>query len=155
MTPKPLMNYWNSEWQSAEGIELLDVVNPATQELLGRVPLSPAGVVGSAVEAAQAALPAWRQTPPEDRAQYLYRMKSMLDANQEELARLITLECGKTLEESRGEMRRAIENVEVACGIPTLMQGVSPRISPRASTRSCCASRWAYARSSPPSTSRG
>ena len=124
MTPKPLMNYWNCEWQSAEGAELLDVVNPATQELLGRVPLSPAGVVGSAVEAAQAALPAWRQTPPADRAQYLYRMKGLLEAHREELSRLITMECGKTLDESRGEIRRAIENVEVACGIPTLMQGV-------------------------------
>ena len=131
MTPEKLMNYWNSQWQRLEGVELLDVINPATQELLGRVPLSQADAVNQAVEAAQAALPGWRQTPPADRAQYLYRMKSLLEEHREELSRLITMECGKSLEESRGEILRSIENVEVACGIPTMMQGViSENIAP-------------------------
>ncbi len=131
MTPEKLMNYWNSQWQRLEGAELLDVINPATQELLGRVPLSQADAVNQAVEAAQAALPGWRQTPPADRAQYLYRMKSLLEEHREELSRLITMECGKSLDESRGEILRSIENVEVACGIPTMMQGViSENIAP-------------------------
>ena len=65
----------------------------------------------------------WRRTPAVDRVQFLFKLKYLLDENFEELSRTITLENGKTLGESRGEMRRAIENVEVACGIPILMQG--------------------------------
>jgi malonate-semialdehyde dehydrogenase (acetylating)/methylmalonate-semialdehyde dehydrogenase len=131
MTDNIMMNYWNSAWQRIEGTELLEVLNPATQDVLGRVPLSRAADIGPAVESAQAALPAWRQTPPADRAQYLYRMKGLLEQHREELSRLITMECGKTLDESRGEILRSIENVEVACGIPTLMQGViSENIAP-------------------------
>ena len=66
---------------------------------------------------------AWRRTPPEDRIQYLFKLKQLLEDHVEELARICTQENGKTLAESRAELRRAIENVEVACGIPTLMQG--------------------------------
>lgn len=131
MLPDIMLNYWNGEWHRAEGVELLDVLNPATQERLGKVPLSTAEDVAKAAEAAQAAMPAWRRVPPNDRAQFLYRMKGLLEAHTEELARLITMECGKTLDESRGEILRAIENVEVACGIPTLMQGtISEDIAP-------------------------
>jgi malonate-semialdehyde dehydrogenase (acetylating) / methylmalonate-semialdehyde dehydrogenase len=131
MSADLLRNYYNGEWQSADGVEQLDVLNPATQEVLGRVPLSKADSVGKAAEAAQAALRGWRETPPNDRAQYLYRMKALLEAHQEELSRLITMECGKTYEESRGEILRSIENVEVACGIPTLMRGaISEDIAP-------------------------
>src|SRR5207302_9176352 len=72
---------------------------------------------------AAAAFPAWRQTPPQDRIQYLFRFRQALETHFGELARLTTMENGKTLAESRAEMRRAVENVEVACGIPTLMQG--------------------------------
>jgi len=119
-----LKNYWNGEWQETDGLEHLDVLNPASQEVLAQVPLSKPDSVGKAAEAAQTALREWRQTPPNDRAQYLFHMKALLEAHREELSRLITIECGKTLEESRGEILRSIENVEVACGIPTLMQGV-------------------------------
>jgi malonate-semialdehyde dehydrogenase (acetylating)/methylmalonate-semialdehyde dehydrogenase len=126
-----MMNYWNGEWHGAAGSDLLDVLNPATQEVLAEVPLSRADAVVKAAEAAQAALPDWRGMPPNDRAQYLYHMKRLLEAHRDELARLITLECGKTLDESRGEILRAIENVEVACGIPTLLQGkISEDIAP-------------------------
>ena len=98
---------------------------------MGRVPISGAADLAAAAEAAQAALPAWRRTPPGDRVQYLFAMKRLLEEHLDELARTITLECGKTLDESRGEIRRAIENVEVACGIPILMQGtVSEDIAP-------------------------
>ena len=131
MQPNILLNYWNGAWQEQEGNELLEVINPATQDILGRVPLSNADAIERAVESAQHALAGWRRVPPADRVQYLYRMKTLLEAHREELARLITLECGKTLEESRGEILRATENVEVACGIPTLMQGyISEDIAP-------------------------
>lgn len=73
--------------------------------------------------AAHAALDDWRRTPPTDRVQFLFKLKYALEGCFEELSRLITQENGKTLGEARGEMRRAIENVEVACGIPTLIQG--------------------------------
>jgi malonate-semialdehyde dehydrogenase (acetylating)/methylmalonate-semialdehyde dehydrogenase len=101
----------------------LEVLNPATAEVLGRVPLGSAAEVAQAAEAAGRAFPAWRRTPALERVQHLFRLKPLLEASLDELSRSITLECGKTLEESRAEMRRAIENVEIACGIPQLMQG--------------------------------
>ena len=76
-----------------------------------------------AIEAAQEAFPAWRETPPVARARCLFRLKELLEENFEELSRMQTQEHGKTIDESRGETRRGIENVEVACGIPTLMMG--------------------------------
>jgi malonate-semialdehyde dehydrogenase (acetylating)/methylmalonate-semialdehyde dehydrogenase len=116
-------NYINGSWQRAETAETQAVLNPASQDVLAIVPLSGAGEVDRAVQAAQAAFPAWRDTPPNERAQYLYKMKRVLEDNLEAIARQITLECGKTLDEARGEMQRAIENVEVACGAPSLLQG--------------------------------
>ena len=122
-TVKTLHNYFNGDWHSPAGAEYQEVVNPATGETLARVPLSSPAETAKAVEAAAAAFPAWRHTPAEDRIQYLFRLKALLDAHIDELSRIITLENGKTFKESKGEMKRAIENVEVACGIPTLMQG--------------------------------
>src|SRR4051794_21790562 len=118
-----VLNYVNGAWVPATAAEVADIVNPATGELLAQVPLSNAADVGAAVEAAQAAFPGWRRTPPEDRGQYLFKLKNLLEDDFEEIARVITTENGKTLAESRAELRRGIENVEVACGIPTLMQG--------------------------------
>ena len=69
------------------------------------------------------AFPAWRRTPPGERIQYLFKLKNLLEEHLDEIARLITLENGKTLAEAKAEMRRGIENVEVACGIPMMMQG--------------------------------
>lgn len=119
-----LYNYIAGEWHKPEGVEMLEVFNPATQELLARTPLSGRDEVAQAAQAAQVALPGWRRTPPTERVQYLFALKGLLEKHLEEIACTITMECGKTLEEARAEMRRAIENVEVACGIPTLMQGV-------------------------------
>ena len=121
----PLQNYINSEWQKSEAAELIDVTNPATGEALAQVPLSPAEEVHRAATAAAEALHEWRRTPPVQRVQYLFTLKNLLEENLDDIARTITLECGKTLDEAKGEMRRAIENVEVACGIPTLMQGTN------------------------------
>ena len=121
----PLPNYVNNTWQKSEAAELLDVTNPATGEVLTQVPLSPAEEVHQAVTAAADALHEWRRTPPVQRVQCLFALKNLLEENLDDIARTITLECGKTLDEAKGEMRRAIENVEVACGIPTLMQGTN------------------------------
>jgi malonate-semialdehyde dehydrogenase (acetylating)/methylmalonate-semialdehyde dehydrogenase len=118
-----VLNYIGGQWQPSSASEYLDVVNPATMELLGKVPLSPANEVNEAAQAAAEAFPEWRSTPAPDRIQYLFKLKHLLDENFEDLSRTITMECGKTIGESRGEMRRAIENVEVACGIPMLMLG--------------------------------
>lgn len=124
-TGAQLPNYIGGQWRPAATSEHLAVVNPATAETLAQVPLSGGADVALAAEAAAAAFPEWRRTPPEERVQYLFQLKRLLEEHWEEIARLLTVENGKTLAESRGEVRRAIENVEVACGIPTLMQGYS------------------------------
>jgi len=119
----PLPNYINGEWCISQANEFLDVVNPATTEVLTQVPLSPKSDVEAAAKAAAEAFTQWRRVPPSDRVQYLFKLKFLLEDHIEELSRTITLECGKTFAESKAEWRRAIENVEVACGIPMLMQG--------------------------------
>src|SRR5881227_2948131 len=118
-----LENYVNGAWRRATASEFADVTNPASAELLARTPLSSPADVDAAVEAASAAFPAWRRTPPGERIQYLFKLRNLLEENLEELSRIITTENGKTFAESKAEMRRAIENVEVACGIPMMMQG--------------------------------
>jgi malonate-semialdehyde dehydrogenase (acetylating) / methylmalonate-semialdehyde dehydrogenase len=116
-------NYVQGEWRQSAAVESFAVLNPATGEELGRTPLSPAAEVDAAVQAARRAFPGWRRVPVTERIQYLFKLKGLLEDQFEDIARTITLECGKTLGESRGEMRRAIENVEVACGTPILIQG--------------------------------
>src|SRR5215475_1573233 len=118
-----LSNFVNGEWRDSSATEWLDVFNPATGEAIARTPLSDAAEVAAAVEAAAAAFPEWRRTPAEDRIQPLFKLKMLLEEHIGELARLITIENGKTLTEAKAELRRAIENVEVACGIPMMMQG--------------------------------
>ncbi|RPI26431.1 MAG: CoA-acylating methylmalonate-semialdehyde dehydrogenase [Acidobacteria bacterium] len=118
-----LLNYVNGAWVQSPGAEYLNVTNPATAEVLGCVPLTAADEVDRAASSAAAAFPAWRRVPAPARIQYLFKLKNLLDANFEDLSRTITMENGKTLDDARGEMRRAIENVEVACGIPTMMMG--------------------------------
>jgi len=123
MHTEPLTNFINGQWRGASGSEYQDVLNPATGEVLAQVPLSDASDVLAAVDAASAAFLEWRRTPPEDRIQPLFKLKQLMEDHFEEFGRLITQENGKTLAEAKGEMRRAIENVEVACGIPIMMQG--------------------------------
>jgi malonate-semialdehyde dehydrogenase (acetylating)/methylmalonate-semialdehyde dehydrogenase len=118
-----LHNYIEGQWRTSAATETFPVINPATGEELARTPLSPAGDVDQAVRAAARAFPAWRRVPVTDRIQFLFQLKPLLEQHFEDLSRTITLEAGKTLVESRGEMRRAIENVEVACGAPILSQG--------------------------------
>jgi malonate-semialdehyde dehydrogenase (acetylating)/methylmalonate-semialdehyde dehydrogenase len=118
-----LPNYIDGQWVESSANEWLDVVNPATAEVLARVPLASKSEVGAAVEAAAAAFPAWRRTPVEDRIQPLFKLKQLLEEHVDDLSRTITRENGKTFTEAKAEMRRAIENVEVACGTPMMMQG--------------------------------
>ncbi|NJL88095.1 MAG: CoA-acylating methylmalonate-semialdehyde dehydrogenase [Leptolyngbyaceae cyanobacterium SM1_1_3] len=118
-----LKNYINGQWIASSASEQLLVTNPATAETLAQVPLSPAAEVEQAVQAAAEAFVQWQRVPPTERIQFLFKLKGLLDNGIDDIAQTITLECGKTLKESTGELRRAIENVEVACGIPTLMQG--------------------------------
>lgn len=116
-------NYIDGQWRNSHSHEWQEVKNPATGETLARVPLSGGPEVASAVEAAAAAYPGWRRTPPEERIQPLFKFKQILEDHVPELARIVTQENGKTLTEAKAELRRTIENVEVACGIPTMMQG--------------------------------
>jgi malonate-semialdehyde dehydrogenase (acetylating) / methylmalonate-semialdehyde dehydrogenase len=118
-----LLNYINGAWVASSSTTTLEVMNPATAERLALVGLSGPADVERAAAAASAALPAWRATPPNDRVQHLYKLKFLIEKNLDDLAQTITRECGKTLGESRGELARAIENIEVACGIPSLLQG--------------------------------
>ena len=118
-----IQNYVEGQWRRSGATEALPVINPATAEELGRVPLSPGEEVEQAAQAATRAFPAWRRVPVLDRVQYLFRLKELLEREFEEISRTITMECGKTLGESRGEMRRAVENVEMACAAPAMAQG--------------------------------
>ncbi len=123
-TPR-LPNYINGSWRDSAAANQLEVLNPATQESLAWTPMSGREDVDQAAAAALAAFDDWRDVPPSDRVQYLFRLKVLMEEQIEELTRTITLECGKTLTESRGELQRAIENIEMACGIPSLMQGTN------------------------------
>ena len=119
-----LDNFIGGRWVKAHATEYFDVHNPAAGEVIGRTPLSTAADVDAAVASATNAFPAWRDTPVNARAQVLYRLKALMERDFEELARTVTTEHGKTLHEARGSVRRGIECVEVACGAPSLMQGL-------------------------------
>ena len=126
-----IKNYINGEWREPAVSEFVDVINPATGDLIACTPLCGLSEVGSAAQAAADALPAWRRTPAQERIQYLFKLRDLLKANQDEIARTIVIEAGKTFEEAKAEMVRAIENVEVASGIPMMMKGeVSEDIAP-------------------------
>src|SRR3982750_3502510 len=118
-------NYIDGQWRDSSATEFLDVANPATGEVIAQTPLSDTAEVNAAIEAAAAAYPEWRRTPPEDRIQPLFKLKQLLEDQIDDLSRIITQENGKTFAEAKAELRRAIENVEVACGIPMMMQGYS------------------------------
>ena len=120
---KTLRNYIGGAWVAPAAADYLDLTNPATGEQLGRVPLSGAREVDQAVAAAQTAFLKWREVPPVVRARYLFKLKFLIEEQFNDLAATVTRENGKTLDEARGSVRRGIENVEHACGIPTLMMG--------------------------------
>jgi malonate-semialdehyde dehydrogenase (acetylating) / methylmalonate-semialdehyde dehydrogenase len=122
-TTRLLDNYIAGRWTAASSSEALDVTNPATGDVLARVPLSSSDDLDAAVRAARAALPAWRAVSVIERARRLFALREGLDARREELARSVTTEMGKTIGDARAEVARMIEMVECACAIPTTMQG--------------------------------
>jgi malonate-semialdehyde dehydrogenase (acetylating)/methylmalonate-semialdehyde dehydrogenase len=124
MAEAPILdNFIGGRWVSSSATEYVDVVNPARGERLARTPLSTAAEVDAAVKAASCAFAGWSDTPPVIRARAMFKFKQQLEEHADELARLVTTEHGKTLDESRGSVRRAIECVEVACGAPSLLMG--------------------------------
>jgi malonate-semialdehyde dehydrogenase (acetylating)/methylmalonate-semialdehyde dehydrogenase len=126
-----IINYINGEWIEPVVLEMIDVVNPATGEPLAQTPVCGSQEVNMAAAAAADALSGWRRTPAQERIQYLFKLRDLMKSNLDDLSRTITVECGKTLEESKAEMVRAIENVEIACGIPMMMKGeISEDIAP-------------------------
>ena len=118
-----LGNYIDGDWRPAAAGDQLDVTNPATGEVLARVPLSGAEDVDAAVAAARAAFPAWRSRSTIERARWLFGFRQVLEAHQDEIARAVTREMGKTFPDARAEVGRAIEMVEAATAIPQTMQG--------------------------------
>ena len=123
MSEMQLANFVDGGWSRSDSSQSLEVTDPATAEVIARVPLSTVDEVDAAVQAAARSFPAWSATPVTARVQHLFQLKGLLEEHLDELARTVTRECGKTLSESAGELRRGIENVEVACGAPSLMQG--------------------------------
>jgi malonate-semialdehyde dehydrogenase (acetylating) / methylmalonate-semialdehyde dehydrogenase len=120
-----LQNYIGGRWLASQASRFGEVRNPATDALLAKVPLGGGPDVDRAVQAALAAYPAWRATPPVHRLKPLFKLKSLFEEHFDDVARVCTREHGKTLEESRSSVRRAIDNVDNALAIPQLMQGTS------------------------------
>jgi len=118
-----IKHFINGQWVVSQSKESLEIPNPATGKEIDRCPMGTAGELDQAVQAAKAAFPAWRATPTVDRVQYLFKLKVLLEEHADELARLVTTEHGKTLSEARGSVRRGIQMVETACGMPTLLMG--------------------------------
>src|SRR5580704_8682313 len=118
-----LDNFVGGRWVPAGAVEQLDVTNPATGELLARVPLSGRAEVEAAVAAARAALPGWRAVSVIKRAQFLFRLRQAMVDRAEDLAQSVTREMGKTIGDARAEVERAIEMVEAATAVPQTMQG--------------------------------
>jgi malonate-semialdehyde dehydrogenase (acetylating)/methylmalonate-semialdehyde dehydrogenase len=126
MTKIPvLQNYIKGEWLESVSKDLRDVVNPATGEVIAKVPMSSVDETNKAITAANKAFQRWRRTIPITRARYFFEMKNIMEDNFEKLAQWVVKENGKTIDEARGEVRRGIECVEVATGIPSLMMGMN------------------------------
>ncbi len=121
-TMTPIQHLINGEFVNDNG-RTASVYNPSTGQVIHQVALASRATVQQAIDAAQAAYPAWRNTPPAKRAQIMYRFKQLLEANEARIARLISEEHGKTLEDATGELKRGIENVEYACAAPELLKG--------------------------------
>jgi len=118
-----LKNYVNGQWVEANTTEYIDVENPSTGVSIARVPLSPASDADKAIAAAHAAFAGWSATPVERRVEPLFKLVKLIRDNEERLARVLVEEMGKSLSDAKAEMKRVIENCQVACGMPVLQQG--------------------------------
>ena len=124
LTPCPLLI--NGEWLTPK-IGSTPVYNPSTGDVIAECPAGGTDEVNAAVEAAHAAFPAWRDTPPVERARVFFKYRQLVEANFDKLCQTVSREHGKTHVEARGSIFRGLENVEYACGIPTLLFGDSLR----------------------------
>src|SRR5919199_1159822 len=122
---RTVRNYVSARWVEPEGHDRQAVTNPATGETLADVVLAGRAEVDRAVAAARAAFPGWRATPPLERARACFELKSLLEEAKDDLAAVVTRDNGKAAKDAAGEVRRGIECVEVATGIPSLMQGAN------------------------------
>lgn len=118
-----IKNFINGEWVVAENCESVPLINPSTGQIIGEVPMSTAEMSNQAVTAAADAYPAWKATPLPKRMDYIFKIYYAMQENLEELAQAIALDQAKHISEARGEVGRVIEIVQMACSIPTLMQG--------------------------------
>jgi malonate-semialdehyde dehydrogenase (acetylating)/methylmalonate-semialdehyde dehydrogenase len=118
-----LRNYVGGRWVESAASETLDDVDPATGELLARVPLSTVADVDAAARAAREAQPGWAAVTVARRGRAVFALRETLWSHREELAQLVTQDMGKALDDARGEVVRGIESTEAACGIPTLLKG--------------------------------
>ena len=120
---KIVKNYINGKWLAGENDAYLKVENPSTGEIIGETPLSTAAETDRAIDAADAAYQTWSRTPVARRVKPIFNLARLISENEEKLARSITEEMGKSLPDARAELKRAVENCEVACGMPVLQQG--------------------------------
>ncbi|MEY2558299.1 MAG: malonate-semialdehyde dehydrogenase (acetylating) / methylmalonate-semialdehyde dehydrogenase [Verrucomicrobiota bacterium] len=121
MIPCPI--FIGGEWRNVSGVATSPVFNPSRGEIIAEVPMCGADIVNEAVEAAAAAFPAWRETPAVERARVFFRYRQLVEENFDRICQSVTREHGKTLAEARGSAYRGIENIEYACGVPTLLFG--------------------------------
>jgi len=117
--------YTNGTWECPPGRDFHPITNPATGQVIAQVPYANADDVDRTARAAHAAFLEWREVPVVERVQVFYRYKALLEKHTDEIARILSSENGKTLDDARGSVRRAIQMVEVACGMPSLMTGYS------------------------------
>src|SRR3989441_601177 len=120
---KTVRSYIGGKFRESRADKADPIPNPATGQIIASLPYSTREEIDEAVAAAKKAFLTWSETPVPDRAQVMFRFKALFDQHIEELSALVTTENGKTLEESRGEVKRAIEVIDFACGAPTLMMG--------------------------------
>ena len=123
MSIKIVKNYINGQWREAENTGYLDVENPSTGEILAKTPLSTPAEANRAIDAAYEAYKSWRNLPVARRVQPLYKLVDLLRQNEDKIARVLVSEMGKSIPDAIAELKRAYENIEVACGMPVLQQG--------------------------------
>jgi malonate-semialdehyde dehydrogenase (acetylating)/methylmalonate-semialdehyde dehydrogenase len=121
MNPCPV--YIGGEWRTPKNVSATPVYNPSTGDVIAECPACNANLVDEAVQAAAAAFPAWRDTPAVERARVFFRYRQIIEQNFDRVCASISREHGKTLAEARGSLFRGIENIEYACGVPSLLMG--------------------------------
>ncbi|MBS1676049.1 MAG: CoA-acylating methylmalonate-semialdehyde dehydrogenase [Actinobacteria bacterium] len=122
-SPRRLRNYVAGAWVEPTASAVLETRSPASGEVLAEVPLSSAADVAAATAAARAAFPAWRATAPQRRARALFELRALVSDHQEELARLVTTDMGKTFDDAFAEVGRGIESIEAASAVPHMLKG--------------------------------